>query len=279
MPYTADISRKNPGCFLFLVDQSESMEDAFGGAGGANGSKKADELAIILNKLIHNLAIRCAKSDSIYDYFHVGVLGYGEDTCRPALGGELAGRTMVPISELADKPLRIEERTKQTDGGDQTIKFPVWFDPYMKGSTPMCAAFKKATEVVRTWTEEHSKGFPPIVINITDGESTDGDPVPDARTLTSLGTDDGQVLLFNIHLSSAAGDPIELPTKPNKLPDEFSRQLFECSSKLTPFMISRATELGMTVEEGSRGFIFNAQPMQVIHFLDIGTRPANVRLR
>src|SRR5438045_3017148 len=29
MAYQAEISRKNPGCFLFLVDQSESMEDPF----------------------------------------------------------------------------------------------------------------------------------------------------------------------------------------------------------------------------------------------------------
>ena len=53
MAYQAEISRKNPGCFLFLVDQSESMEDPFGG--GEAGRKKAEELATILNKLIHNL--------------------------------------------------------------------------------------------------------------------------------------------------------------------------------------------------------------------------------
>src|SRR5438309_891720 len=77
MAYQAEISRKNPGCFLFLVDQSESMEDPFGG--GEAGRKKAEELATILNKLIHNLCIRCSKSDSIYDYFHVGVLGRSEE--------------------------------------------------------------------------------------------------------------------------------------------------------------------------------------------------------
>src|SRR2546422_4374520 len=80
MAYQAEISRKNPGCFLFLVDQSESMEDPFGG--GEAGRRKAEELATILNKLIHNLCIRCSKSDSIYDYFHVGVLGYSEDSCK-----------------------------------------------------------------------------------------------------------------------------------------------------------------------------------------------------
>jgi hypothetical protein len=281
MTYQAEISRKNPGCFLFLVDQSESMEDSF--AGGDNGKKKAEELATILNKLIHNLSIRCAKSDSIYDYFHVGVLGYSEDSCKPALGGELSGRSLVPISELASKPLRIEERTKQSDNGggetDQTVKFPVWFDPYSKGGTPMCAALKDATKVVETWCQEHPQGFPPIVINITDGEATDGDLVAAARKLTAVSGEDGSALLFNIHLSSTAGPSIELPGNASKLPDQYAKALFEASSTLTPFMVARATELGLPAADDSRGFIFNAQPLHVIHFLDIGTRPANVRLR
>jgi len=115
------------------------------------------------------------------------------------------------------------------------------------------------------------------VINITDGEATDGDPVPEAKALGSLGTDDGATLLFNIHLSSTAGNPIELPASADALPDKFSKQLFEMSSNLTPFMIARAKELGMPADEGARGFVFNAQPVQVIQFLDIGTRPANLR--
>src|SRR5205814_9323034 len=242
MAYQAEISRKNPGCFLFLVDQSESMEDPFGG--GEAGRTKAEELATIINKLIHNLCIRCAKSDSIYDYFHAGVLGYSEESCKPALGGELSGHSLVPISEFASKPLRIEERIKKSDDGaggvmDQTVKFPVWFDPYCKGATPMCAAFKEAPRIVETWCQEHPKGFPPIVINITDGEATDGDPVVEAKALCSLGSDDGAALVFNIHLSSAAANPIELPASDEGLPDKFAKRLFEMSSSLTPFMIGR----------------------------------------
>jgi hypothetical protein len=281
MAYKAEISRKNPGCFLFLLDQSGSMEDPFGG--GEGGRKKADELATIINKLIHNLSIRCAKSDSIYDYFHVGVLGYGQDTVvKPAFEGAIAGRDLVPISELADNPLRIEDRVKKTDDGagglvEQTVKFPVWFDPKWAGGTPMCGAFKAAADIVQRWVSERAKGFPPIVINITDGEATDGDPKPEAQALCSLGSDDGAVLLFNIHLSSTAGAPVELAARPDGLPDAFAKQLFEMSSPLTPFMIGRAKELGMPAEDGARGFVFNAQPVQVIQFLDIGTRPANLR--
>ena len=281
MPYSAEISRKNPGCFLFLLDQSGSMEDPFGG--GEQGRKKADELATVINKLIHNLSIRCAKSDSIYDYFHVGVVGYGADTVvKPAFAGPLAGRDLVPISQLADNPLRIEDRVKKVDDGagglvEQTVKFPVWFEPTFMGGTPMCGALDKAAEVVQHWVSEHGRGFPPIVINITDGEATDGDPLPKAQALCSIGTDDGAAMLFNVHLSSTSGPAIELPSTAERLPDEFAKLLFEMSSPLTPFMIGRAKEMGMPAEDGARGFVFNAQPVQVIQFLDIGTRPANLR--
>ena len=278
--YKAEISRKNPGCLLFLVDQSASIEDPFGGADG--GRSKAEELATILNKLIHNLSIRCAKSDAIYDYFHVGVIGYSEDRARPAFGGTLSGRELVAISELANNPLRIEDRSKKSDDGaggivEQKVKFPVWFDPSCASGTPMCAALRMAADVVQGWAIEHARGFPPIIINLTDGESTDGDPEPESTALASLCTDDGPVLLFNAHLSSTSGAPIELPSTPDGLPDQYARKLFEMSSPLTPFMLARAREMGIPVNEDSRGFVFNAQPVQIIQFLDIGTRPANLR--
>jgi hypothetical protein len=70
---------------------------------------------------------------------------------------------------------------------------------------------------------------------------------------------------------------VELPGTPDRLPDQFAKLLFAMSSALTPFMIGRAQEMGMPAEDGARGFVFNAQPVQVIQFLDIGTRPANLR--
>src|SRR2546422_2084770 len=111
-----------------------------------------------------------------------------------------------PISELANKPLRIEDRVKKSDDGaggvmDQTVKFPVWFDPYSKGGTPMCAALKEATRIVETWCQEHPTGFPPIVINITDGEATDGDLIPEARKLTAASRDARSRFLFHLPLS------------------------------------------------------------------------------
>src|SRR5206468_4256076 len=141
-------------------------------------------LATIINKLLHNLSIRCAKGDSIYDYFHVAVIGYGQDSVvKSAFDGAMTGKDLVPISELANNPLRIEDRVKKADDGngglvEQSVKFPLWFEAKHAGGTPMSSAFKMAAEIVQRWVAEHAKGFPPIVINITDGESTDGGPVP-----------------------------------------------------------------------------------------------------
>src|SRR5215210_9375477 len=107
MVYTAEVSRSNPSCFLFLIDRSGSMEDDWA---GEPGKQKAEGLATVINRLLQNLVIKCAKSEGVRDYYHVGVLGYG-DHVGPAFEGALAGQDLVPISQVADQPARVEDRT------------------------------------------------------------------------------------------------------------------------------------------------------------------------
>ena len=278
MPYSAEISRTNPSAFLFLIDQSGSMED---GWAGEPGKQKADGLATIINRLLQNLVLKCAKSEGVRDYYHIGVIGYG-GAVGPAFGGALAGQELAPISAIANLPARIEERTRKTDDGaggliEQSIKFPVWFDPIAKGGTPMCAALTQARKVLTGWLADHPSGFPPIVINITDGESTDGDPSAAAAALRDLQTDDGNVILFNLHLSSQNATPVQFPDDDAALPDKWAKLLFSLSSPLPPFMRSIAEQEGFNVGDAARGFAFNADMVTVIQFLDIGTRPNNLR--
>src|SRR5947209_7695511 len=108
MPYAAEISRTNPSCFLFLIDRSGSMEDAIPASGAASdgptgGPKrtKAEGVADAINRLLQNLVIKCAKSEGVRDYYHVGVIGYGGKV-KPAFSGALEGRELAPISEIAD---------------------------------------------------------------------------------------------------------------------------------------------------------------------------------
>lgn len=279
MPYEAEISRTNPTCFLFLIDQSGSMSDPWGGAEGA-GSKAA-ALATIINRLFTDMVIKCSKDEGVRNYFDVGVLRYG-NSVGPGLGGSLAGKVFVPVGDIADAPIRVEDRLQKVPDGagglvEQSVKFPVWFAPEAHGGTPMCQALRTARDVLGDWIGRHSAAFPPIVFNITDGEATDGDPAEAADRLRGLTTGDGNVLLFNVHLSSQRARAIEFPDSEGALPDTFARQLFRMSSVLPPHLQREARAEGHPVSEATRGFVFNADAVSVIQFLDIGTRPANLR--
>jgi hypothetical protein len=273
MPYSAEISRISPTCFLFLIDQSGSMSDPFGGEAG---QKKADGVADAINRLLQTLILRCAKSEGVRDYFQIGVIGYGGKV-GPALGGPLAGRSLVPVSEVANHPLRVEQRTRKVPDGagglvQQTIKFPVWFEPLAVGRTPMCEALGQAGGILLEFIGQYPASFPPIVLNITDGAVTDGDPEPIAENIRGLATEDGNVLLFNLHISSSPSQPIRFPASAEGLPDDYARLLFRMSSVLTPQARETAQGEGLRVEEGSRGFVFNADLVSVVQFLEIGTR-------
>jgi len=279
MLYTAEISRANPSCFLFLIDQSGSMGDRFGS--GEGGESKADITAAAINRLLTELVIKCSKDMEVRRYFQVGVIGYGASV-GPALGGNLSGQSLIWIDDIYSNPVRVEERTKKVPDGagglvDTLIKFPVWFDPVASSGTPMSQAFRQAHTILQTWVAGRPTSFPPIVINITDGESTDGNPSEIAEALKTLSTDDGHLLVFNIHLSSTRAAPIKFPDTEEGLPDQYARLLFRMSSPLPDFMREVAREFGYTPSANSRGFVFNAGVEELISFLNIGTRPSNLR--
>jgi hypothetical protein len=275
MPYSAEISRTNPTCFLFLIDQSSSMMEPFG---AQPDKQKSDGVADALNRLLQNLVLKCAKSEGIRDYFYVGIIGYGGKV-QSGLGGALAGQTLVPVSAIAANPLRVEQRTRKVDDGaggliEQKFKFPVWFEATATGRTPMCGAFATAKQYLEMFLARFPRCYPPLIINITDGMSTDGDPLPAAKAVQGLTTPDGSVLVFNAHVSAKPAHVIEFPATEDGLPDNFSKLLFRMSSPLPPRLLEAARGEGFPALPGTRGFVFNADLVSVIRFLDIGTRVA-----
>jgi hypothetical protein len=277
--YSAEISRSNPACIIFLIDQSASMEDPIGGE--APG-RKADVVADAINRLLTELSVKCAKEDGVRDYFHVAVIGYGHTFVGSAFGGALTGRDLVPLSQVADNPARIEERAKKVPDGagglvESTVRFPVWLDPKANGGTPMVQALTYAANLVDHWLAEHPGGFPPIVLNLSDGEATDGDLVAAAAVITGKASADGGVLLFNLHVSGAGGTPAEFPGDDLSLPDQHARALFAASSPLPAPMRGYAASQGKEVTETTRGFVYNADIAAVVQFLEIGTRATDLR--
>jgi len=273
MPYSAQISRTNPACILLLIDQSSSMGEPFVGMADQT---KAGMVADAVNRLLQNLVLRSAKADGVRDYFLVGVIGYG-GTLKAGLGGELPYDILMPISKLGNHPLRLETRKKFLPDGaggvvEQTIKFPVWFDPEASGKTPMCEAFAAAGLAVKGFIDAHPAAYPPIVLNLTDGMPSDGNPQQTARRIRGMGTKDGNALVFNLLLSATPGAAIHFVADEAKLADDYSKLLFRMSSELPPRMWEAARAEGFAVAPGARGVVYNADPAAVVRFLDIGTR-------
>jgi len=281
MPYSQEISRQNKACFLFLLDQSFSMEEPLGNS----SNRKCDELVTAINGWLQNMAIRASGDEGIKDWMDVGVFGYRTDrSAQPiiesALRGALAGRTLVSIADIGNNPARIDNRMQfvpDEETGEMIqvpCEVPVWVDPVAEGGTPMCHMLYKTHEILSQWIAQHPRSFPPIVVHISDGESQDGDPIPYAEAVKKLVTEDGNVLLFNCHLSMTAADPFMFPASDQGLPDELARVLFHMSSPLPDPFVRHATAEGFPLQAGARGMAFNADMVCLIQFLNMGTQAA-----
>jgi hypothetical protein len=219
----------------------------------------------------------CTKDEGVRDYFHVAAIGYGGSRVASAFAGSLQAGDIHPISEVALRPSRVEDRVKRVSDGagglvEARTKFPIWIDPVTDGGTPMCAALHTAHNLVLSWLAGHPDSFPPVILNLTDGQSTDGDPRPAADAIQSQVSSDGNALLFNLHVSERHASPVTFPATDQGLPDDFARTLFTMSSVLPPGRQRQARELGYPISDDSRGFVYNADIASVVQFLDIGTR-------
>lgn len=279
MTYEAEISRANPALFLFLIDQSGSMDERM-----VSGRTKAEFVADVLNRTLFQLVTICTKAEGVRGYFELGVVGYGGERVVSGFGAALSAESIHPIAAIEQHPLRIEERRrKQDDGAGGVVelpeKFPVWFDPTNDGGTPMCAALTRTAELLAEWCDAHPRSYPPTLLHVTDGVSTDGDPEPIAGHLRQLQTDDGQVLLFNLHVTTGADRPIILPDNETTLPDEYASLLYRMSSVLPESFQRAAAKKDYRVSASSRGFMYNARsPEFVVDFFEIGTRPSQSML-
>ena len=280
MGYQAEISRINPTCFFFLIDQSSSMLDPINGI--PENGRKADLVADALSKVIQTLIITATKDDGVRRYYQIGAIGYG-NVVSSAFGDLFNSQELLWVDELSNKPLRIEERLKKESDGaggiiEVPIKFPIWIDPIANGRTPMCEAINRTKDILENWVNNHPLSYPPTVINLTDGEANDGDPRVPAATLKDLHTNDGNIIFMTVHASSIYSQPIPLPSVSESLPDDASKLMFDMCSILPDALITTAKKIFSTpIESGARGFVYNSGIEGIVSILEIGTKPANMR--
>ncbi len=284
--YSAQINRKNPMAFLFLVDQSGSM-DELSSAKDESGNfvSRAVAVADAINIILEELVSSATHDEGIRDYFEVALIGYGGDEIF-LWEGNLQGRSFAKISEIKDnaKPqiYEVENIIRGKLTKEEHIKLS-WLTPKAMNQTPMCGAFKIAEEELKKWVENHKNSFPPIVINITDGEAND---VTDEREMISASedikniyTNDGKIILINIHISNG-GQSVVFPSDISEIPNNsYAQMLFKMSSSLPNNWKQNIQELfqkdrGLLFNNDVIGMGLNVKMVELIRMLDIGTRGA-----
>ena len=285
IPYTAQITRNTPTAFIFLVDHSASMEEKTSLFGEEMTMSEA--AARIVNNQINELVLRCVKMGDTRHYYDIAVVGYGEEAYS-GWQGELEGRKWVTPEELKNHPYtkivtRKEIRTRkgvQVKEVEQVQWVTARHDGYW---THYHDAFDYAKDLLTDWMIDHHEKdcYPPTVIHITDGEfngATKDEVMQKANELKSMFTNDGNVILFNIHFTADLdANSVACPIVKSELGgDPYAESLFEMSSLLPERYnpdIARCLNDDRPGRHVAMGM--NADATTLIKLMDIGT-PTNI---
>ena len=285
IPYTAQITRNTPTAFIFLVDHSVSMQQMTTLYG--EEMTMAEAAARIVNNQINELVLRCVKMNDTRHYYDIAVVGYGEKAYS-GWQGELEGRKFVSPEELKAHPYTkiITRKEIRTRKGVQIkeVEQVQWVSARHDGHwTHYHEAFDYAKDLLADWMIDHHEKdcYPPTVIHITDGvfnHASKEDVIQKANELKSMFTNDGNVILFNIHFTpDLDASSVACPIAKSELGgDPYAETLFELSSLLPERYnqdIARClndTRAGRHVAMG-----MNADATTLIKIMDIGT-PTNI---
>ena len=220
-PYSAEISRANKTAILFLIDRSYSTTNPWQGS-----VRVGDALHAMVNEQLTNLVVAANNGEQdkrgkplLRDYLDVAVVGYSNDATpiigeerRPGLIERLprvrgvirrlpGGAAVTGERKLWWTPQELSDAqvpTTKIDGRE----IATWVKPKHFDKTHTGEAFNYVAKAVGSWIKAHPHAYPPTVIHVTDGQANGMSIAKPAKRITSLATSDGNVILFNVMLSS-----------------------------------------------------------------------------
>lgn len=285
IPYTAQITRNTPTAFIFLVDHSVSMKKMTSLYGEEMSMSEA--AARIVNSQINELVLRCIKMDDTRHYYDIAVVGYGKEAYS-GWQGELEGRGFVSPEELKKHPYTkiITRKETRTRKGVQIkeVEQVQWVSARHDGSwTHYHEAFDYAKTLLDEWMKEHHDKdcYPPTIIHVTDGEfkhATKEEVMQKANELKAMFTNDGNVILFNIHFTADVdAKPVACPIDKNELDGNvYAEALYDMSS-LLPERYNQDISRCLNDDRAGRHVAMgvNSDATTIIKLMDIGT-PTNI---
>lgn len=278
--YTQEITRCHRAAIVIAIDQSSSMSSQV--SFGNSTVTKAEAVSIVTGSIIDELIMRSHRDNGYRHYFDIALIGYSGERVYSLLGEDIA---FHPITQLATQAVhRIPHSFPLNTLNNGLCKIceeaSIWVEPRAMGATPMYKMICCVTELVREWChkEDNSESFPPLVFNITDGEATDADydMLRNAATrLKKTGTQDGNTLFVNVHLSPDANhSSIMFPTiHEAPIAIRHAHLLMDMSSVIPPQLESVISECRDIYSKGPYvAMSYNTSISEIITVLNIGSR-------
>lgn len=256
------------GCVVLMIDESAEMKSEVSGA-----KPRCESVATAVNSLLKRL--------SQGPDFAIAILGYrtesgGVPNVGARWGGGLANCEFVRTSELADRPVTVEQRTRKAPDAsgmlaEQTVDFPVWYQPELGQRAPHVAAFKHCLQLLNDWyARADTDAQPPLVVNVFAHESCDGDPLQAVRDVMELDLPCGSPIVLQARLTSSASVPPTLyPSSDAFLAHGPMRDLFERVSEIPDMFRETLREANVITNRGARGMIYNARMADLSRLLSL----------
>lgn len=280
--YQQQITHHNRGAFVLMLDCSASM----GGMTRLNNvvMSKAEAVALVSNMIIDELMERATRHHIVRDYYDIAVIGYQEQSIRSLLP-EVLGNGFVSVKYLskfapAHKVIHLDQQLDNGGVVSSPFSYRPWINPISAGHTPMYEALIELHAIVEEWCScsDNYHSFPPVVINITDGECNDAsaeDLVTIAQSIKNTHTADGHTLFINVHLSTL--DELTSSTlfpaeRGYSTEDGYRQMLFDMSSSIPQSLEPLIADIVQSQEAGPyRAVAFNASPIELFSILNIGS--------
>ena len=277
--YTQEITRRHRAAFVLVLDRSGSMQERI--RLGRMNITCAEAVTLMANALITELIYRCQRTDALRNYYDIAIVGYSNDEVELLLDKQ-GFISIEQLKQMAPERSNVAFEEELPDGSSAMVTHSIteWIKPKAEGTTPMYEAMLRVRDLVGKWCAEpdNRESFPPIVINITDGESSDCDDRELCDICSQIrrqSTADGNTLLLNIHISANNTIPSMVFPMAEELvaADHYARTLAECSSIMPEAFNESIQQIkGAGATPPFIGMGYNASIIELLSIINIGSR-------
>ena len=216
--YTAHITKDNPTCALFIVNQSSPTckEVLF----EERMTPKTEVVSEIINRVIRSTISANYNNENDGKSIYFDAIGYGDYAY--SLWGNKGFLSMQEIAKSSNDHL--------------------WIKPRSEGGANLFMALRMAIKKIEKWIAMYPDSYPPSIIHITEYRyhgADDSMMVQLANELKYLSTNNGNVLFFNIIITADDKKSLFFPSNRNKLTESYYGDMYYLLSSSLPLSYKR----------------------------------------